>query len=279
MTTIRDDLKIKLKDKKYLFCIIIILLLAIIVRFSNYSSVEYWSDDVGVVPHALLWYYPYPIYPGLSGTAEPELIGKQLVNADNYCHLPMYIFGLLFLITMIILAILLLDKPSSLFMISFISFYPSILELSRFIHPDIIQWFFITCNLLFLWKAYSIEKSSKKELTYFILSSIFIGLAFATKFTSGIFIPFFIAILYLKYKEEVNNHLHSLLNKLNIKIKKTEERNTKPLIKIILGSIIAFNIAFWPIFKFSLTTLIQVIKQQAFLFPRNVRQGFNPTFY
>ena len=312
MTTIRDDLKIKLKDKKYLFCIIIILLLAIIVRFSNYSSVEYWSDDVGVVPHALLWYYPYPIYPGLSGTAEPglshliigkfclmsqedfsrvseiqpgflvgrpELIGKQLVNADNYCHLPMYIFGLLFLITMIVLAILLLDKPSSLFMISFISFYPSILELSRFIHPDIIQWFFITCNLLFLWKAYSIEKSSKKELTYFILSSIFIGLAFATKFTSGIFIPFFIAILYLKYKEEVNNHLHSLLNKLNIKIKKTEERNTKPLIKIILGSIIAFNIAFWPIFKFSLTTLIQVIKQQAFLFPRNVRQGFNPTFY
>src|SRR3989338_4249537 len=116
----------------------------------------------------------------------------------------------------IILAILLLDKPSSLFMISFISFYPSILELSRFIHPDIIQWFFITCNLLFLWKAYSIKK-----LTYFILSSIFIGLAFATKFTSGIFIPFFIAILYLKYKEEVNNHLHSLLNKLNIR---SEER-------------------------------------------------------
>ena len=107
------------------------------------------------IPTALLWFYPHSYYPGLAGQGEPALgnyligfgctlsnedfskvtqiqpmfypgrpalIGKEMVKAESYCHMPMYIFGILFLIVISILALMMLDKYSALYAISFYAF-------------------------------------------------------------------------------------------------------------------------------------------------------------
>ena len=237
------------EDKLSLLLLLIIFSLGIFIRLDDYSEVGYWNDDISTVPSGLLWFYPHSYFPGLSGVSEPplgnmiigagcmlsgedfsrvseikptfypgreELIGKQLVKAESYCHLPIYLFGILFFIILIFLSFSVLEKYSALFAISFFAFYPVLLNFSRWIHVDVILYFFAASFLLFLWKFYISEKNSNKEITLLSISAIFIGLASATKFSIGTFIFFGIFIIFNKYKEEFLSLLKKMLKYLNL---------------------------------------------------------------
>src|SRR3989338_5844376 len=152
-----------------------IVILGIYLRFSNFSGEGYWNDDMTTIPTALLWFYPHSYYPGLAGQGEPalgnyfiglgcmlsgqdfskvtkiqpmfypgrpELIGKEMAAAKKYCHLPVYVFGILFFIAISLLAMLLLDEFSSLYAIAFFAFLSFTLQLSRWIHVDMLAYFF-----------------------------------------------------------------------------------------------------------------------------------------
>ena len=175
------------------------------------------------IPTALLWFYPHSYYPGLAGQGEPGLgnyfiglgcmlsgqdfskvteiqpmfypgrpglIGREMVNAEKYCRLPMYAFGLLFFIAIIILAMLLLDEYASIFAIAFYSFSSFILLLSRWIHVDTIEYFFLAIGLIFLWKFYVKEINAKYEKLFLILAALSFGFALATKLPAGVFLVF-----------------------------------------------------------------------------------------
>ena len=231
------------EDKLFSFFLLAIIILGIFIRLNDFYEVGYWNDDASTIPTGLLGFYPYNLYPGLSGQGEPILgnliigascllsredfsgvskikqmfypgreilIGKELINAFPYCHLPMYIFGILFFVIISLLSLSLLDKYSSLFSIAFFAFYPALLQYSRWIHVDIIGYFFIALGLLFLWRAYTSERSNK-ELLLFISSFIFFGLSFATKLPNGIFLLLASTIVIDKYYREVLQIIRKVL--------------------------------------------------------------------
>jgi len=278
------------KDKFTLIFFLTILILGIFIRFHNFGEEGLWNDDMTGTPTALLWFYPTQYYPGLSGQGEPALgnffvglgciasgedfsgvsktapmfypgrevlFGEALVNAHMFCRAPMYIFGILFFIVISILAFSLLDKKSALYFISFFAFWPFILKFSRWIHVEIILYTFVAAGLLFLWKAYKVEKKTKKEILFFVLSFIFFGLSFGVKFPAALWFLFAIFIILEKYKHET---LATISKIFNLKL---TEKETKigPLIKILTFSIISF-IFFWLIgFKFSIKNFFAVLNK------------------
>src|SRR3989344_721333 len=173
----------KLKeDKIFAITFLLIIFLGLFIRLYEYDQVGLWNDDVSTIPSGLLWFYPHSYFPGLSGHSEPpvgniligagcmlsgedfsrvseikptfypgreELIGQQLIMAENYCHFPIYLFGILFFIMIVIL------------------------------------YFFAACFLLFLWNFYVSEKNSRWEITNLLVAAVFVGLASATKFSIG----------------------------------------------------------------------------------------------
>ena len=219
------------KDWKIILILTIIVLLGIVVRLVNYSDMGYWSDDPTAVPTALAWFYPHPEYPyaGYLGHGEPafghlfigagcmlsgedfsgvqkmshnfyprraELIGKQLIKAEKYCVAPIHFFGIIFLILIAILSYKILKGRAAIYPVAFFAFCPFILVHSRWIKVDVIMSTFVIIGLLFLWKAYNLEKGAKKEPVYFCLGSAFMGMAFAVRFTGAMFVllPFFLII-------------------------------------------------------------------------------------
>ena len=229
----------KIKEDKLMSSLfILIIFLGLFLRFNDFSETPFWNDDLSTVPSGILWFYPHSYFPGLSGNSEPPLgnmaiglgcitskedfsgvsqiqpgfypgrpalIGKPMINSELNCHIPVLIFGLLFFIAVILLALTMFDKYSALYIISFYSFFPEILRYSRWIHVDMLQWAFITFGLLFLYKAFIEEKYSKKETIFFILSFSSFALALATKLTSAPFFVFGAFILCMKYKDELNS--------------------------------------------------------------------------
>ncbi|MDI6737757.1 MAG: hypothetical protein QME12_04555, partial [Nanoarchaeota archaeon] len=117
------------KDKILLSLFIIIILLGITVRFIYPTEPGLWNDDMSALPTAVLWFYPHDSYPGLSAMGEPALsnyiigascmlsgqdfsnvtrirpvwfpdrailLGEAISKSEDYCRIPMYVFGILF---------------------------------------------------------------------------------------------------------------------------------------------------------------------------------------
>ncbi|MBS3095214.1 hypothetical protein J4231_00895 [Candidatus Woesearchaeota archaeon] len=290
--------------KTAIIIFLIILALGIYIRFSNFAEESYWNDDMTTIPTALLWFYPHSYYPGLAGQGEPALgnyligfgctlsnedfskvtqiqpmfypgrpalIGKEMVKAESYCHMPMYIFGILFLIVISILALMMLDKYSALYAISFYAFSSFTLQLSRWIHVDMIAYFFASLGLIFLWKFYSKELGSGHGNIFLVLSSFFFSLALSTKLPAGIFVIFFAFIVLKKYKIQSLSLLKIILKKLNLKISEKIPYDEKPniLLKAVFYSIISYIIAILISFEFSLKNLFLVIQKYGSINPEH----------
>ncbi|MEM4266882.1 MAG: hypothetical protein QW404_02405, partial [Candidatus Nanoarchaeia archaeon] len=238
------------RDKLLLSLVIIILVLGVYVRFSHYGEESYWNDDMTTVPTGLLWFYPHNTYPGLAGQGEPALgnyfiglgcissgedfssvtkispmfypgreilLGEAMTKADRQCHLPMFIFGILFFVAICILALIFLDLYSATYVISFFAFFPFLLYLSRWIHVDIIAHTFLAFGLIFLWFFYNSKKYSFKETVLFSIALVFFSLAFSTKFPMAAFLIFAVFILLEKYRTESLGLLKMVFVKFELK--------------------------------------------------------------
>lgn len=271
------------QDKLFLILLIIIILLGVFIRFYKFSEISYTTDDQAHIPAGLMWFYPHTYYPGLNYGNPP--LGDMMVGAgcmlsgedfsgvsqvkpffypdrpallpnlakekvDLYCHLPMYIFGLIFFILTILFALTFFGKYSALFLISFFAFYNPSLFLSRWIKPDVVLWCFLIAGLFFLLKLYQ-ENNFKKELIFSLLSFSFFALASATKFTAGIFFLLAIFMLLIKHKSETLSILKNIFKKLNLTIlnKLETKEHEKQLFKILIPSIIIFIIVLLIPFK------------------------------
>lgn len=285
------------KDKLNLFFIILILTLGIFLRFNDYNGVSYGSDDESTIPTGLLWFYPHTSYPGLSGVGEPalgnffvglgcmisgedfsgvsqirpmfypgrsSLIGEALAKAEPYCFFPIYFFGILFLIAISLFALLTLPKYSATFIISFIAFSPFILSHSRWMHVDIILFFFVVSALLFLWLAYKSDKGGKKEILFFIISFVLFALAFSTKLPAAAHLLFAIFLILEKYKSEFLSTLKKSFEKLGlnslIKPSEGDKLNTKTLIKILAYSLLSYLLVLLVTFEFNLKNIFATIQ-------------------
>jgi len=298
----------KFKDKYTLIFFIVILLFGIFVRFQNFGQEGIWNDDMTTIPTGLLWFYPSPYYPGLAGQGEPALgnffiglgcimsgedfskvsqtqpmffpgrellIGEALVNGEIFCHIPMYVFGLIFFIAISILAFSLLNKKSALYFMSFFSFWPFILEYSRWIHVEIILYTFSVLGLLFLWKAYKEKEQTAKESLFFVLSFAFFGMAFGTKFPAALYVIFAGFIILEKYKKETLKILAKIFGlKLN-----TEGAKITNMIKTMVISGISF-VFFWLMaFRFNIKNFIAVLTKYKAVGGPEFSKLFNTNFF
>ena len=285
------------KDKLNLFFIILILSLGIFLRLNDYTGVSYSGDDVSTIPTGLLWFYPHDAYPGLSGVGEPalgnffvglgcmisgedfsgvtqikpmfypgreELIGKELVKAEPYCFSSMYFFGILFFIAISLFALIALPKYSSLYAISFFAFWPYMLLRSRWMHVDIILFFFVISALLFLWLAYKVNKGEKNEKIFFIISFVFFALAFSTKLPAAACLMFALFIILEKYRNEAFFMLKNIFEKIGINslIKSTDrdKLKIKSLTKILVSSLSTYLLVLFITFEFNLKNIFTLIK-------------------
>ncbi len=286
------------KDKLLFALFIIIIILGIAIRLIYPTQPGLWNDDMTTIPTGLLWFYPYDSYPGLSGQGEPAfgnlivgagcmlsgqdfsnvskitpmwypdrpvLFGEQLTKAEDYCRMPVIAFGVIFFFLVILLALLLLDKYSAIFAISFVAFFPHLLQLSRWIHVDIIAFTFIALGLIFLWKAYSADKKKGKELIFFCLSMIFFAFAFTTKLPSALYLPFAILVMLEKYKLEVLHYVKKLC--LWLGFESLHERicdaatDGKPLLILLISGFVSYLIALLPGSEFNPKNLLLAIQK------------------
>jgi len=285
------------KDKIFLLIFIAIIILSLYVRFNNLSEVGYWNDDQATLPAGLMWFYPNTYFPGLnygnpplgdmiigagcmlsnqdfSGVSQVKpffypdrffLLGEALSNADFFCHLPMYVFGLLFLAISIVFAFSFFGKYSALFLTAFFAFYPQVLLYSRWIKPDIIFWTLVMLFMFFLLKFYYSDKDEYKLL---VVSSLFLGLSFAAKFTSAILFLLVMLIIIDKYKQEFLSILKIINKKLSLTIlEKIEYKNPKKLIYLAATSLVAFIFSALVPYKFNPKNLIET---------QQIYKRFNP---
>lgn len=285
------------KDKLNLFFIILIITLGIFLRLNDYGEISYWGDDESTVPTGLLWFYPHTMYPGLSGVGEPalgnffiglgcmlsgedfsgvsqirpmfypgrgELIGDALVKAEPYCFSAMYFFGIMFFVTISIFALVVLPKYSAVYVISFFAFWPWLLLMSRWIHVDIILFFFIILALFFLWLAYKSDKGKKKECLFFVISFIFFALAFSTKLPAAAYLVFIVFLILEKYKNETFFILKNIFEKIGIGslIKPIDKSKLdfRPLVKILTYSLLSYLAVLFVTFEFSFKNIFLIIK-------------------
>lgn len=285
----------KLKQDRLLWIIVtIIFLLGIFVRLNQFSQVSYWNDDMTTIPTGLLWFYPHSFYPGLAGQGEPALgnffiglgcmlsgedfsrvqeikpmfypgreilLGQQLVNAQPYCHVPMYIFGLLFFIVISLLALSLLNKYSATYVIAFFAFSPTVLQYSRWIHVEIILYFFIALGVFLAWKAYNKPKGSMSEVIYFSSAFASFALSLTVKLPAGLYLLFGIFMILEKYKEETLSLLGKFLRKANINIIKEKTASYKSFLVMAIASILSYLIFLLPPLGFRLGNLFAVINK------------------
>lgn len=283
------------KDKLAIIFLIILLIIGTYLRFTDYDTIGYPHDSLLAIAGSVAWFYPMPYFPGLvymgpplgnmiigagcmlsgedfSGVSYahqifspdiPILIGQQMTNAEAYCKAPVYIFGLIFFLLLSILAILLFRSYYALFPIAFFTFSQFILEWSRDISVNIFYYVFVFAGLIFLWKAYISEKTSKKENIYFILTFVSFGLAGATKLSAGVYVLFSLIFILEKYWQEIKLLLKKILKIIKLKIAEKinipEEVNLKPLIKKGAIYLIAYLLALLTPYKLSLKNMFDVI--------------------
>lgn len=222
------------------------------------------GEDFSNVRDASPMYYPN----------RPRLLGQQFTNAKPYCDAPIYLFGILTFLTLILLTYLLTSsKLSTLFGASFFAFYPALLDFSRQMHVDVISWFFITLTLIFLYLAFKEEKYSKNEKIFSIAAAISVALAVASKFSAGLMLFLAAALFIKKYKPEILN----LIRKSEI---------DKNLVKLVITLIIIFTIAFLAPFQFSPENVVNTYKKfnshnpgdSSFGLNWNILDNLNSTF-
>lgn len=246
------SLLVQLKNNKLLIIVLIIALaLGLYLRFDDYAAEGYNSDDVNTIPAAVFAYYPHSYFPGLVSTEPPlgnyiiglgcmasgedfsrvssvkplffpdrsAYIGQAAKNAENYCFAPVYIFGVIFLIGIIIFAFSFFPCiRSAAYFIIFFTFFSGTIASSRILKPDIIFFTFTIFASAFLWKGYDTEKGLFKEKLYFFFALAFLGLAGATKFPAGALIIFSFFLLLEKYSKELLYLLQKGLNRIDINI-------------------------------------------------------------
>jgi len=284
------------KDKWLLALLIIIVILGLGVRVVYPTEPGLWNDDMSILPTALLWFYPHTEYPGLSGQGETAfgnyLIGKScmlsgqdfsdvikitpmwfanrpeflhnIIYAEDYCRMPMYIFGIAFFLLIILLAAMLLDKYATIFVAAFVAFYQFLLQFSRMLHIDVILYTFIASGLIFLWKSYASKKYSRQELINFCIAMGFFALAFATKIPGVLYVGFAFVILLDKYKEEALQIIKKIGSQFGLKIVnkiKDQKTNPAPFYKAILYSFIAYIIVLLPTLEYNLKNVWLVIQK------------------
>ncbi len=193
------------------------------------------------------------------------LLGNALSNSGHSCHIPMYVFGLFFFLISIFFAFTFFGRYSALFLTAFFAFYPQVLLYSRWIKSDIIFWTLIILFMFFLLKFYY---TSEKEYKFLALSSFFLGLSFATKFTSVILILLVTLIIIDKYKQEFLSILKIVNKKLNLTIlEKIEYKNPKKLIYLVLTLLAVFTFTALIPYKFNPNNIIDT---------QQIYKRFNP---
>ncbi|MAH48996.1 hypothetical protein CMI37_24425 [Candidatus Pacearchaeota archaeon] len=253
-------------DRLFLLFLIILVVLGMYLRFSNYDEIGYTHDSILTVTGAIAWFYPYPHFPGLiylgpplgnmiigtgcmvsnedfSGVLQvgpkfspniPILMGQSFVNAEFHCKAPNYLFGLIFLLVLSLLAIFLFKNYYALFSIAFFTFSQFILKWGRIMSVDMIFYVFTFTGLIFLWKSYEAEKSSKKENTFFIFCFVFLGFAGATKFSAGVYFLFAFLLFMGKYWQEIKLLIKNIFKTLKLdlanKISTPAETKLRPFI-------------------------------------------------
>jgi hypothetical protein len=286
------------KEWKLSILLLLILSLGIFLRLDNFAEEGFWNDDTSTIPTGLLFFYPHSEYPGLLTQGEPALgnyiigkacmwsgedfsnvtkvpknffvgrdllLGQQMTDATAYCHLPMYFFGIIFLIFIVLFSLSIIGLRPTLFVASFFSFYQFLLTYSRWLHVDIIMYAFVAIGLFLLWLSYNKPKLGKRELVYTILAFIFFAFAFATKLPAALFFFFGIGMIIEKYFKESLYLLSVLLKKIEINLFKfkteVENKNVKQLIKLIIFSSVAYLIALLLPFEYKLSNIFAVIQR------------------
>lgn len=148
----------------------------------------------------------------------------------------------------------------------------------RMINTNIFAYFFSILGLLLLWKAYVSTKTEKKELIFFALSSISFALAFSSKLPSAAYIILLAFLLLEKYKDETLSALNFIFESLDIRLlsRYKQTLNLKPLIKIVLTSLLAFVSVLFVTFEFSFNNIFKVIQQYNAWFGEINTITFNP---
>lgn len=301
--SLKNTLKEKiLNDKFTLLFLAVILALGLFVRFENYSETSYWSDDMSAVPGGLYWFYPpYNFFPGLATNAAPplgniligagcmlsgedfsrvrdikpvfypgreDLVGQQMARAENYCHFPMFLFGILALFALMLLAFTLLDRFAALWVSSFYAFYPHILELSRWVKEDIILLFFVALALYYLWKGLNADHGSRSEFFSFILASLFVGLAQATKWYAGMFFVFVGLVLIAKHLDSFKSVIYKLLSLADKSFHRDSSQHQRHFLIVGILSVITFITVVLAFFQFSVKNFFDTL---------NAYRQFNPS--
>jgi len=302
-------------DKKTWIFIVVILLLGIFVRLYGYQDVGYWGDDMTTLPTGLLYFYPHTLFPGLLGQGEPILgniiiasgcrlsgedfsgvtemqkapmfypgreilIGPALAKSDFYCHLPIYIGGIIALLIISLLAILLLEKYSAIYSIIFFSFFPVLLKFSTWIHVDIFSYVFVWTGLLFLWLFYKSEYTQKwKEILLFCLASLFFAFGFMTKLPNLIFIVFAFWIFCLKYKITIRKFFLESRGSLSDRFKSLEKQELKVILIISCLSVIIFLFVCWILLEFNFGNFFAILAKYKTTNAEVTSFGINKEFF
>ena len=295
IVSVKNTFKEKiLNDKFTLLFLVIILALGLFVRFEKYSETSYWSDDMSAIPGGLYWFYPpYNFFPGLATNAAPplghmligagcmlsgedfssvrdikpvfypgreELVGRQMALAENYCHFPMFLFGALALFALMILAFTLLDRFAALWVSSFYAFYPHLLELSRWVKEDIVLLFFVALALYYLWKGLNADPGYSSELFFFILASLFIGLAQATKWYAGMFFIFVGLVFIIKHWNSFKSVVYKVLSLADKSFHRDPSQHQRHFLIVGILSIATFIFSVLAFFQFSVKTFFDTLK-------------------
>lgn len=265
------------KNKLLIGFLIAILILGIYLRFDDYGAEGYSSDCMNTIPASVFAYYPHDYFPGLVSTEPPlgnyiiglgclasgedfsqvknvkplffpdrsAYIGKATKNAENYCFAPIYIFGVLFLIGIVIFAFSFFDTLSSaLYFITFFTFSSLTITTSRSIHVDIFLLTFLIFAIIFLWKAYHSDKGTFKEKMFFMTSFAFFGLADATKFTAGTYTVFAFLLLFEKYIHEMLYLVRNLFGTIGLEeFEKKLKENKNINIRAFLTNFVASSLS------------------------------------
>lgn len=283
------------QNKLFYILMLVILVTGTAIRFSDYAAEGYDMDAQNVLAAATYWYYPpYKVFPGMiyqepplgdiiigagcmasgedfSNTREitplyfPNralLIGESTTKAESYCFFPIYLFSVIFLIIIAVMAGIMLGKIPALYMTAFVAYSPLLITWGRRMHVDIILWAILALGLLFLWLGYSAEPNSRKERKYFILSFIFLGLAGATKYTVGLYMITAPLLFIEKHRKELVIYLGKLSKMLSLNVweKHAAEKINIYTLKTLAYSTIAMAAAFLAPYKFSVSNVLEMLK-------------------
>lgn len=278
----KENILKTLKENRTLLIIfIIIMILGIHFRLTDYAAEGIRTDSITTLAGGLLWFYPHNFYPGMvhyqpavghyligkscmtSGAdfseiskvspffipTIPLLIGTPFTEAEANCFSVIYLSSILLLIGIILLSYMILETRSFLYVVAFFALSPTILFFSRMLIIEVITWVFAIYGLIALWKFYTSKKGSKKETFYIIISGIIFGLGTSTKFTLSLYAIFSLFLIIEKY----NKNIQTLLKKASI---------PKPVAYSILSFTLAFILALMIPFQMSIKNLTDVYYAQ-----------------